>query len=60
MQNIGHVGLAMLMISIVSYAKWRGNPTDDVYSVMFWITFLIGLLAIVIDSGDILSCFRDL
>jgi len=55
-----HVGLAMLMISIVSYAKWRGNPNDDVYSVMFWITFLTGLLAILIDSGDILSYFRDL
>jgi hypothetical protein len=24
--------LAMLMISIVSYATWRGNPNGDVFS----------------------------
>jgi len=53
-----HVGLAMLLISLVSYVKWRNNPDDDVYSVMFWITFLVGLFAILIDSSDILSCFR--
>jgi len=52
-----HVGLAMLFISLVSYAKWRNNPDDDVYSVMFWITFMVGLFAILIDSSDILSCF---
>lgn len=46
-----HVGLAMILISAVSYAKWRRNP-DDVYSVMFWITFLLGLSAILIDIGS--------
>ncbi|MBE0516665.1 MAG: hypothetical protein IBX41_04645 [Methanophagales archaeon] len=35
LRNIGMWGLlAMLMISIVSYATWRGNPDDEVYSVM--------------------------
>jgi hypothetical protein len=54
-----HVGLAMLLISIVSYAKWRGNTDDDVYSVIFWISFLLGLLAILIDTGDILARFGN-
>lgn len=54
------VGLAMLVIAVISYVKWRGSPDDDVYAVLFWVNFLIGLTAIVIDARDILAYFRGL
>ncbi len=47
------VGIALLLLSALAYALWHRHPHDDCYALVFWLSVIMGVFAILMDIKDL-------
>jgi hypothetical protein len=48
------VGIALLLLSALAYLLWRWHPEDDCYAIVFWLSMIMGVAALLMDIKDLL------
>ncbi len=47
------VGIALILLAALAYALWQRRPHDDCYAIVFWLSVIMGVAALLLDIKDI-------
>jgi len=48
------VGIALILLAALAYTLWRGHPDDDCYAIVFWLSMIMGVAALLLDIKDLI------